>query len=240
MKNRAFFPGVIVILIGILFLGRNIGWVDYYWFKILFSWQMLLIVIGINSLLHRHVVGGLILIAIGTYFLPSHLNIWWAWNMQTYWPLFIILIGIIVLLKGLFNKNHRWHQWRQCHHKTVTDTVYTSEDGFVRSEVTFGAVKQIVVDPVFRGAEIKTTFGSTLVDLRRTSLETSETFIDVECTFSGIEIFVPNSWVVVSKASADFGGIADKRFHSGLIELDNNRKVIIRGKIVFSGLEIKN
>ncbi|KAA6309267.1 hypothetical protein EZS27_039202, partial [termite gut metagenome] len=39
---------------------------------------------------------------------------------------------------------------------------------------------------------------------------------------------------------ADFGGIDDKRFHSGFIEIDNSRKVIIRGKVVFSGLEIKN
>jgi hypothetical protein len=46
--------------------------------------------------------------------------------------------------------------------------------------------------------------------------------------------------MVVSKANADFGNIDDKRFHSGFIEIDSSRKVIIRGKVMFSGLEIKS
>ncbi|KAA6313742.1 hypothetical protein EZS27_035535, partial [termite gut metagenome] len=144
------------------------------------------------------------------------------------------LIGIIILFKKPHKKRDKWH------HKIATDMVYTSEDGFVLSEAAFGSVTQIVVDPIFRGATIKNTFASTVIDLRRTSLDALETFIDVESTFGNIEIFVPNTWVVVSKANADFGGIDDKRFHSGFIEFNNNQKVIIRGKIVFSGLEIKN
>jgi predicted membrane protein len=234
MKHHFFYPGVVLILIGFLFLGRNVGWIDHSLFKVLFSWQMLVIVIGLCSFLYKHFIGGLALIALGTYFLLPHLNVWWAWDAQNYWPLLIILIGIIILFKKPFQKRDK------CHHKIATDMAYTSDDGFVRSEATFGSVKQIVVDPIFRGATIKNTFASTVIDLRRTSLDAPETFIDVECTFGSIEIFVPNIWVVVSKVNADFGGIDDKRFHSGFNEFNNNQKVIIRGKIVFGGLEIKN
>jgi predicted membrane protein len=235
MKNHVFFPGLILIFIGLLFFGRNIGWIDYFLFRILFSWQTLLIVIGAGLCLRRSFVGGLVLIAVATYFLLPRINGMWIWDVQRYWPLLIVLIGIVILFKRPLEGRCRHH-----HHKITTDTLYTSQDGFVRSEVTFGTVKQIVVDPIFKGAEIKTTFGSTLIDLRRTSLEDPETYIDVESTFGGIELFVPNTWMVVSKANADFGGIDDKRFHSGFIEIDNSRKVIIRGKIVFGGLEIKN
>jgi predicted membrane protein len=217
-----------------LFLGRNVGWIDHSLFKVLFSWQMLLIVAGLCSFLYKHFIGGLALIAFGTYFILPHLDIWWAWDAQNYWPLLIIIIGIIILFKKPHKKRDKYH------HKNAMDMVYTSEDGFVRSEVTFGSVKQIVVDPIFKGGVIKNTFASTIIDLRRTSLDTPETFIDVECVFGSIEIFVPNTWAVVSKAYADFGGVDDMRFHSGFIEFDNNQKVIIRGKIVFSGLEIKN
>lgn len=234
MKNHVFFPGLILIFIGVLFFGRNVGWIDYSLFRILFSWQTLLLVIGVGLCLRGRFVGGLVLIAVATYFLSPHINSMWAWDVQTYWPLLIIFIGIVVLFKRPLRKRCRHH------HKIATDTLYASQDGFVHSEVTFGAVKQIVVDPIFKGADIKTTFGSTLIDLRRTSLENPETYIDVESTFSSIELFVPNTWMVVSKANADFGGIDDKRFHSGFIEIDNSRKVIIRGKLVFSGLEIKN
>ncbi|KAA6345711.1 hypothetical protein EZS27_006739 [termite gut metagenome] len=234
MKHHVFLPGVILILIGFLFLGRNVGWIDPSLFKALFSWQMLFIVAGLYSFLYKHFISGLALIAFGAYFILPHLDVWWAGNAQNYWPLLVILIGIVILFKKPFQKRDKWHR------KIATDMVYTSEDGFVRSEATFGSVTQIVVDPIFRGATIKNTFASTVIDLRRTSLDAPETFIDVESTFGSIEIFVPNTWVVVSKASADFGGIDDRRFHSGFIEFDNSQKVIIRGKAVFGGLEIKN
>ncbi|KAA6344008.1 hypothetical protein EZS27_008338 [termite gut metagenome] len=236
MKNHhVFFPGLILVFIGLLFFGRNVGWIDHSLFRILFSWQTLLAVIGVGLCLRRRLVGGLMLIAVATYFLTHRIDSILAWDVQTYWPLLIVFIGIVVLFKRPLE--------RKCssrHHKITKDLLYTSQDGFVHSEVTFGAVKQIVVDPIFKGADIKTTFGSTLIDLRRTSLENPETYIDVESTFSNIELYVPNTWMVVSKANADFGGIDDKRFHSGFIEIDNSRKVIIRGKVVFSGLEIKN
>jgi predicted membrane protein len=234
MKHRVFLPGIILILVGLLFLGRNVGWINHSLFQILFSWQMLLIVAGLCSFFYRHFIGGLALIAFGTYFLLPHLDIWWAENAQNYWPVLIVLTGIIILFKKPHKKRDKWH------HKIATDMVYTSEDGYVRSEATFGSVTQIVVDPIFRGATIKNTFASTVIDLRRTSLDAAETFIDVESTFGSIEIFVPSTWVVVSKADADFGGIDDKRFHSGFVEFNNSQKAIIRGKIVFSGLEIKN
>jgi predicted membrane protein len=234
MKHHFYYPGAILIVIGFLFLGRNVGWIDHSLFKVLFSWQMLLIVIGLCSFLHKHFIGGLVLIALGTYFILPHLNVWWAWDAQNYWPLLIIVTGIVILVKKPFQKRNK------CRHKIATDMAYTSEDGFVRSEATFASVTQIVVDPIFKGGTIKNTFASTVIDLRRTSLDAPETFIDVECTFGGIELFVPNTWVVVSRINADFGGTDDKRFHSGFIEFDNNQKVIIRGKIVFGGLEIKN
>ncbi|KAA6346820.1 hypothetical protein EZS27_005670 [termite gut metagenome] len=235
MKNRVFFPGLILIFIGLLFFGRNVGWIDYSLFRILFSWQTLLFVIGVGLCLRRRFAGGLVLIAVATYFLLPRIDCMWAWDMHTYWPLLVVFIGIVVLFKRPLDGKRRGH-----HHKIATDTLYTSQDGFVRSVVTFGSVKQIVVDPIFKGAEIKTTFGSTLIDLRRTSLEDTETYIDVECTFGSIELFVPNTWMVMPKVNVDFGDIDDKRFHSGFVEIDNSRKVIIRGKIVFSGLEIKN
>ncbi|KAA6315581.1 hypothetical protein EZS27_033982, partial [termite gut metagenome] len=50
----------------------------------------------------------------------------------------------------------------------------------------------------------------------------------------------PNTWVIISKASCDFGGIEDNRFRTELVEFDNSRKVVIRGKIVLGGMEIKN
>ncbi|KAA6341886.1 hypothetical protein EZS27_010332 [termite gut metagenome] len=232
MKNSAFFPGIVFVLIGVIFFGRNMGWIDYSIFRVIISWPMLLIVIGVGTILRKHLVGGLIVTGIGTFFLLSRIDVIWACNVHDYWPLLFVCIGIILLLKRPFDKKR--------HHTPVQETVYSSENGFVYSDVSFGSVKQIVVDPVFKGAKIKNSCGSTLIDLRRTSLESPETYIDVECRLGGIEIYAPNTWVIISKASCDFGGIEDNRFRTELVEFDNSRKVIIRGKIVLGGMEIKN
>ncbi|KAA6319833.1 hypothetical protein EZS27_030319, partial [termite gut metagenome] len=185
MKNSAFFPGIVFVLIGIIFFGRNMGWIDYSIFRVLISWQMLLIVIGAGVILRKHILHGLIVTGVGMFFMLFRIDAIWAYNVHDYWPLLFVCIGIILLFKRPFDKKR--------YHTHVQETVYSSENGFVYSDVSFGSVKQIVVDPVFKGAKIKNSCGSTLIDLRRTSLESPETYIDVECRLGGIEIYAPTT-----------------------------------------------
>ncbi|KAA6309444.1 hypothetical protein EZS27_039066, partial [termite gut metagenome] len=161
------------------------GWIDYSIFRVIISWQMLLIAIGVGTILRKHLVGGLIVTGIGTFFLLARIDVIWDCNIHDYWPLLFVCIGIILLLKRPFDKKR--------HHTHVQETMYSSKNGFVYSDVSFGSVKQIVVDPVFKGAKIKNSCGSTLIDLRRTSLESPETYIDVECRLGGIEIYAPTT-----------------------------------------------
>lgn len=233
MKNSTVLPGIILICAGLLLLGENMGWINYSLFRILFSWQMLLIVLGLSSFANKRVTGGLILTGIGIVFLLPRINDVWDTYTHTYWPLLLILLGVVVLLKRMDGKNN------SCRHTNASETVYTSEDGFVNLDTTFGSIKQIFIDPIFKGAKLRNAFGATVLDLRRTKLETPETYIDVDCRFGGIEIYMPDSWVIVIEANVTFGGIDDKRISSN-VESDNKHKVIIRGRVLFSGLEIKN
>ena len=224
----------IFITAGLLFLGRNLGFVDQGIFRIFISWQMLLIVLGLVSLTKRQSSGGIILIAVGTFFLIPHImGAGHEW-LATYWPLVFVLVGVLILFRLIWPG--RCHYRRE---RFSQGTTYTSEKGFVNSINTFGSVKQIVLDPVFKGAKISNTFGGTILDLRHTVLEAEETFIDVECTFGGIEIFVPGSWNVEIKTQNMAGGTDDKRFRMRE-NIDNDHKLILRGNVTFGGLEIKS
>lgn len=220
----------VFIIVGLLFLGRNLGMVDEYLFHTLVSWQMLLVVIGITQLIKSNFIGGLILITVGAYFLvPS------AYGLGTYWPVLLIIIGVGILLKLVRKGGSYTH-----HHQHGNQRVETISggDGFVKSDVTFGGAKHIVLDPIFRGADLDASFGSITLDLRKTTLEAKETYIKVDASFGGIELFVPSNWNIVVEVDTTMGGVTDKRFVSH--ETDNEHKVIIQGDITFSGLELKS
>ncbi len=221
------------ITVGILFLGKNLGLVSTFVFSIVVSWQMLLIVLGLVKLIKRQFIGAAVLIFVGGYFLMPRLNIMGYESLAVWWPVIFIFTGIMILIKRWNRENYG----KKYSHNTTVNSI--SVDGFVTSEVAFGSAKQIVLDPVFKGARLNNSFGHIVLDLRRTSLEADVTFIDVECSFGGIELFIPANWNVFIEADSSFSGCNDKRFPGGE-QVDLAHRVVIRGDLSFSGLEIKN
>lgn len=237
-NSRRYLWALILVAAGVVMLGHNLGYVNDYLYHILISWQMLLIVIGVVSLFTRSLIAGIVLLATGLYFLlPRIMDV----NMETintYWPALLILVGLIILLRRRTEKKWPgWRRYRRCSHPHAVMSGGV-EDGFVTADVSFGASKHIVLDPVFRGADIDCSFGSVILDLRSTSLGAPETYIDVDCSFGGAEFYIPSHWNVVVLANNSFGGCEDKRHLSR--DIDFEHKLIIRGDISFSGLTIKS
>ena len=229
-KLNTIVTAAIFIIVGLLFLGRNFGIIDSYLFHILVSWQMLLIVVGVVNLIKRHFFGGVITIAIGAYFLlPEISGIEGEWAGM-FWPVLLILVGIMILLKP---KRHRFNSHWDMRRPEYAKEIYSSEDGFVVSDNTFGSVQQIVLDPVFKGAQIKNAFGGTVLDLRRSKLEAPRTFIDIDCTFGGVD------WNLQTQIDAFIGGCDDKRYNSS-VEIDKEHILVVRGKVSFGGIEFKS
>ncbi|WP_418697148.1 LiaF transmembrane domain-containing protein [Bacteroides sp.] len=245
------------ILSGALLFARNMGLITYELFDVVVSWQSLLIILGIYSMVHRHYIGGTILVLVGAYFLIGGLS-WLPENSQAMlWPLALVLIGILFLVKS--RSRERWVKQHMREHMREhvrrgrnfasasteagdTDDANTqqceSDNGFLRSNNTFGAVRHVVLDEVFKGASIRTSFGGTTIDLRHTHLPLGETYIDLDCSCGGVELFIPADWKVVIKCNAFFGGCEDKRWQGANINQDCI--LIIRGNVSLGGLEIKD
>lgn len=237
-KINTFFTAGCFIVIGMIWLGWNLEIIPFYWFRIIASWQMLLVVIGIANLLKRHFIGGGILVGIGGFFmLPLiDVNVDMNW-LGNFWPVILVIVGLLILFKR--KDRHSFTHRRFERTIDCTQEEYLSEDGFLKSENTFGAVQQIVLDPVFRGGVLKCAFGSTILDLRRTTLEKPETYIDVECKFGGIEIYLPSGWNVQTQMECVVGGCDDKRYHT-TVTTDPDHVLVVRGKVTFGGIEFKN
>jgi predicted membrane protein len=233
MKKFAF--GIVVVVAGLLLLAFNFDIFPYDWKHIVFSWQMLLIVIGVVSLAGREGRGpGLILILIGGFFLIPEIYDFHISFVKLFWPVLLIIIGVVIL----FGRDHRHpRQWR--HHWENRTGESRLDDGYIHQENIFSGSKHKVIHQEFKGGRISNIFGGTEVDLSQATLAEGRNELVIECIFGGVTLIVPADWKVVLQVSSILGGFQDKR--SFIKENpDSTRVLVIRGSAIFGGGEIKS
>jgi predicted membrane protein len=247
--------GLFLMLIGVVFLGLNFGFIPNELRHVLISWPMLLIVIGIGNFFKRHPFSGTILIMIGSFFIiPRFIEAYPAYFpgmtdnfAHVYWPLLLIAAGILIILGKILGPKWGWNDWNQewqhkhhlreyRHYRRHNYSNYTGE-GFSKNSI-FGSGDHIVLDPEFKGGEMNAVFGGITLDLRRTNLAEGDTCLDINAVFGGITIYVPNDWYVETHLDAVFGGFQDNRLPKD--PTDKTRKLIITGSCVFGGGELRN
>lgn len=248
--------GLVLMALGVALLGLNFGFIAPEMRHILISWQMLLIVIGLGQLIkgHHHIVSGIILITIGSFFIfPRIVHAYPALFpgitddfTHIYWPLLLIIAGILVITGKIFGpkwgweNHHRRHQHcrsRRRHRGLEFSSTSEAGQGFSRDSI-FGSGEHIVLDPEFKGGQMNAIFGGISLDLRRTNLPEGDTYLEVNAVFGGITIFVPYGWNVETQMDTVFGGFQDNRLpketeHPG-------KRLIIKGSCVFGGGELRN
>lgn len=225
--------GIVIIVAGLVLLLSNFELISDSLHHILFSWQMLLIVIGIVSLLSsENHTPGYILIAIGLIFLlprifepvfnVSHLLV----------PTILIAIGIFLLLKRVPQRFVNSHQGSH-------QPVHPLENGYVHEENIFGGSKQCFLQEVFRGGSITCAFGGSELDLTHTCLAEGNNVLEITMIFGGVTLIVPSDWKIILRTTSIFGGFSDKRMYIKE-SVDNSRVLIIKGSTIFGGGEIKS
>ena len=160
--------------------------------------------------------------------------------------------GVLFFLKSGKNRRGHWAHHHAMQHRQKWMKMHQGQpgmnfeseqqqaesvDGFLRAENVWGAARHVVLDELFKGAVIRTSFGGTTIDLRHTHIAPGETYIDLDCSWGGVEIYVPSDWKVVFKCNAFFGGCDDKRWQNGNINKES--VLVIRGTLSFGGLEVK-
>jgi len=97
--------GLFLIVLGLALLVAtndmlNLGSVQEY-----FTWETAMIFIGVLLLLNLHFTGGLLMIALGAWFLIDHKDYELPEIIKTlYWPCVIILVGLGFIISSLFKR----------------------------------------------------------------------------------------------------------------------------------------
>lgn len=258
--NGHLIAGVVVLTVGLVFLLKNFHIlspeISYY----LFSWKTLLIGIGIlNLTLARNHVAGIILIAIGTFFwLPD----WFDLSIragQLFWPIVIIIIGLVLLLKKPGGQNDPGNHWKKKWNRTQADTKnqnqaedsrgissenagFNSEQEYIDDVAIFSGSSKKINTLNFRGGRMTAIFGGSEINLSRSRLAPGQNILNVFFMFGGSEIVVPSDWNVIIEATPIFGGFSDERYVSKDLQMNDSNKsvLVIKGLVIFGGAELKS
>lgn len=258
IKDKRHLVGLILVLIGLVLLIDNLRFVPHFIPWWVWTWQFLLITIGVFSLLTTERIGpGIVLISIGTIFLLSDIlpDIWpgffdlFSNTGNIFWYLVIIVVGASLILRkrGMHQTGpSKWHSRRSGFSRshtsegTNTFTEGSSDNDFIDEIAIFGGGKKIITSDNFRGGKVTTIFGGSELILTQSQLAPGINEIEVFAMFGGWTLVVPPSWQVKSEVVAVFGGISDKRVLSQEVIKDNTRQLIIKGFVTFGGGEIKS
>jgi predicted membrane protein len=228
--TKKFVTGLIVILAGLLLLAFNFDFLSGDWRHIIFSWQTLLIAIGAVSIASsENRTPGFILITIGVFFLIPELFDFHISFVKLFWPVLLIVIGVLILVK----RSNIRHTPRLQNNQTQLDEGYLNETNI------FGGSKKKIIYQEIKGGKISNIFGGSEIDLTQATLADGRNELVIECMFGGVTLIVPSDWKVVLNVSSILGGFSDKRT---IIKepFDSNKLLVIRGSAIFGGGEIKS
>jgi predicted membrane protein len=226
-SNRAVI-GFILILAGLFLVIRNTGFFPDFIDHVIFSWPMLLVTIGlIMTLGASEKTGGIIVMAVGGFFMIPLLfrETFHMYNM--FWPSIFIIIGVIFIV----SRNRGWN------HGISRGVV---GDDYIDYVNVFSGGERQVVSENFKGGKVSAIFGGIELDLTKAKLSPGRNDLEIACIFGGATIIVPDDWSVKIDVTPILGGFSDSRKLSPGRTVDTNSQLVIKGAVIFGGGEVKS
>ncbi len=184
-------------------------------------WPLLIILVGVASLLSSpstpwwpvFIIGAGILLLLEEFDLAD-IDVW-----DVIWPIALIIFGVTMFLS------------RRTPLPKSTDE--NRSDIFV----LFSGVDSANASSKYAGGRISAFFGGVKLDLREAELAKNSATLEVFTAFGGVDLLVPDNWLVQVNGLPLFGGWDDKTKKPS----DKNAPTLhIRGTCLFGGVNVKN
>ncbi|MGW8315609.1 MAG: LiaF transmembrane domain-containing protein [Bacteroidales bacterium] len=222
--------GIVLMFLGLFLIADMADIVPWRLRDFLFTWQALLIFLGLIFLSNKENKGtGIILIAVGSFFLlPRIINVPYYWR-GLFWPSMLIILGLVVI----FSSRRHGGAAAFGHKKKV------SGDDLLDEVSVFGGGDKIVNSQQFKGGKITHIFGGSKIDFTQAQLAEGKQYLELVLIFGGTKLIIPEGWDVKLEVTSVFGGFSDKRIKSRVVP-DPDRKLVITGTTIFGGGDIVN
>ena len=214
---------LVLIALGIIFLMGNLDIIDVDIGDLISTWwPLILIALGVTGLFQarKAPIGSLFLIFIGVVFLLITHDVA---DYDILWPIVIIAAGILVLFQNRLSRRS-------------TAAADVGQDSVNVSALFSGSVQRITSQN-FQGGSVSATFGGVELDLRGAGLA-ENAVLNVNVFVGGVELRVPDEWLVNVNGSPVFGAIESSKPQPTGTE--DTPTLTINASITLGGLDIKS
>ncbi|WP_142683437.1 LiaF transmembrane domain-containing protein [Chitinophaga polysaccharea] len=233
-RKGRFVGGAVLIIVGACLLLQRLDLNLPHW---LFSWQMILIAVGIViGAKHNFRLGGWIgMVLLGGIFLANEiLHLPYA-TAKFIWPVALILVGIMLI----FKRNYPGKDWAARKKSFGASQEFATGEDVLEATAIFGSVNKVIMSRDFKGGDVTAIFGGAVLNFMKADIN-GAAVIDISAVFGGCEIVVPANWKIQVDITTILGGVEDKR-HTDLITNGPAEKLLIlKGACVFGGVEIRS
>ncbi len=221
--------GVLLVIVGGLLIANAIDLLPYKITDILISWEMVLIVVGVFSLVNNQSkVIGIILISLGVFFLFDNYWDFPYYVRKAFWPSVVVVFGLYLILSPPKFFRHK------------KDGNKEDSRDFIDEVSIFGGSERVVTSNEFKGGKATSIFGGSKINLMNSQLAEGENILDTISLFGGTTIIVPAGWNVQIQVASIFGGFSDKRERMPNLVFDQEKVLVIKGLAIFGGGEVKS
>ena len=244
MKGRIFF-GILVVVVGVLLLLMaldaiaidGIGELLPYIPSLFILWGVYLLVVQ----KFKRASGPIVLIAIATVIQLMLLDVLeWAYV----WPIAIILIGVAIIAGGAGyhgrRRRRRERRKQRERQRSKTAETRTSAEGDLDISVTMSEANERNRSGEFKGGEISCVMGTVKLDLSEAEVAEPPARIHVDIVMGGLEILVPDHWIVQNDVARTMGEVEDQTESRRSAAMDGGATLIISGSVVMGHATIQS
>jgi predicted membrane protein len=224
--------GLIIILLGAVFLLHRLDIVPFFYIRSL--WPLILIAIGVMIGIRNRFSnpGSWVLIFIGTVnFIPRMEIVNGHYTNELIFPLALIMLGAFILVRSRKKK----YFMERMNMNTITNA-----DNVLNIDVTFGGRKEIITSKDFKGGSISATFAGAEVNLMQADSLTQPITLDIRVAFGGVELLVPSHWEIQNEIAPAFGSVEDHRVMRTANAGEEKKVLVLKGSCSFGSVEIKS
>jgi hypothetical protein len=214
------FFGSIIAVLGVIFLLKSLGTVDW---SLKDLWPLLLALLGLNILWHA----------------------FWGrsvWSRRRHRRFRVTIDGprgrerVVWMPRGSGGADPGSGATGAAEAAASGETEGGSSEPLLDVHAFFGETKRVITAQNFRGGSVNVSMGSVKLDLRQAVIAGDEAVLDVRTVMGGVEIRVPETWNVVVHTNSVLGGVDDSTHGPAA----GGKKLILTGDVFMGGIEVKN
>jgi hypothetical protein len=220
--------GLMVVAIGVIFTLDNLGIIfaeDYVRY-----WPVTIVIIGAVKVWSARKDGhgwfsGLLFLGVGSYMLINRIA-YIRIDPRELFPLLLVFLGGYMVWRGFFGVSRSG----------------TASDGLNRFSAfaCMGGCVRRSNSQAFEGADLTALMGGCEVDLREASIApNTDAVIDIFAFWGGIDMKIPDDWIVINRVMPLMGGVDDKT-RAPVASSTPVKRLIVRGIVIMGGVGIKN